>query len=270
MNRQSMGGDGKRRRREEQYFLRNVLKRLPMYLWLFLSVPLFAQSQTALPFGKGEHIEYSVWFNFIRGGQHTLDIASIDTLDGNPCFHIISRTKSKGVFEKIYRVRDTSETWLDTEGLFSRRFRKAINEGRYHKKYDVRFDYSDSLAYSKRDTVRIDRPVQDALSIFYAARAERLWVGRDLHLNNFDQDTLIDYNLKVNGRETVDSALKQHECFVLEPYKEKGELFRNKGKITIYLSDDENRIPVMIVGKATIGSMIFKLEDYRKAHAGQR
>jgi len=48
---------------------------------------------------------------------------------------------------------------------------------------------------------------------------------------------------------------------VLTPFSEKGKVFKNKNLVTIYLSTDEKRIPVMISNEALFGSMILKLES---------
>ncbi|RKY55565.1 MAG: hypothetical protein DRP89_03035 [Candidatus Neomarinimicrobiota bacterium] len=232
-------------------------------IFILLPICIFSQSQSRLPFQVGEEITYSVWFNFIKAGKSTMNTVCIDTIDGAPTFHAVLKTQSLSVLDKIYKVRDNIESWVDVEGLFSRKFKKKIREGLYKKKYSVRFDYDDSLAYSSSDTIPISGPVHDALSIFYYVRAESLWVGKIFDLNNFDNNKFKPYKVIVRKLKIVKTDAGEFECFVLEPYAEKGNLFKYKGQLTIYLSNDVRRLPVKVESEATIGSMIMKIESYK-------
>ncbi len=235
-------------------------------IFILLPVCVFsihAQSQSRLPFQVGEEITYSVWFNFIKAGQSTMTTVCIDTIDGDPTFYTVLKTQSFSVLDKVYKVRDHIESWVDVDGLFSRKFKKKIREGFYKKKYSVRFDYDDSLAYSSSDTIPISLPVHDALSIIYYMRAESLWVGRVFNLNNFDNNKFKPYKVIVRKLEKIKVPAGKFECFVLEPYAEKGNLFKYKGQLTIYLSNDVRRLPVKVESEATIGSMIMKIESYK-------
>jgi len=241
-------------------------KKILYRIFILLPICVFSiqvQSQSRLPFQVGEEITYSVWFNFIKAGRSTMSTVSIDTIDGAPTFHAVLKTRSLPVLDKVYKVRDHVESWVDAEGLFSRKFKKKIREGLYKKKYSVRFDYDDSLAYSTSDTIPISGPVHDALSIFYYVRAESLWVGRIFNINNFDNNKFKPYKVIVHKVEKVKTPAGEFECFVLEPYAEKGNLFKYKGQLTIYLSNDVRRLPVKVESEATIGSMIMKIESYR-------
>jgi len=238
-------------------------KKILYSIFILLPVCIFSQSQNRLPFKVGEEITYSVWFNFVKAGKSTMKIVSMDSSYGYLTYHSVLETRSVDILDKVYRVRDKLESWIDTDGLFSRKFEKKIREGFYKKKYSVRFDYNDSLAYSSSDTIPISGFVHDALSIFYYVRAESLWVGEMFDLNNFDNNKFKPYKVIVRKIEKVKTPAGEFECFVLEPYTEKGNLFKYKGQLTIYLSNDIRRLPVKIESEATIGSMIMKIESYR-------
>ncbi len=236
--------------------MKPISRPILMTLILLNCLSLRAQSIAPVPFAVDEEIHFSVWYNFIRGGRHTLKIAGVDTVDGRVCYRLVSRTETSRFFSRFYKVRDLSASWLDVHRLVPRRFEKDIHEGHYRKKYQVHFRYADSLALSNTDTVRLEQSVQDPLSIFYALRAESLAIGQRLKLASFDEDKLTDYDLLVRERERLETPLGELECLVLEPFQEAGELFRNQGRVMIWLSNDHRRIPVRVVGKTTIGSMI--------------
>lgn len=225
-----------------------------------VSVPLSAQCR--VPFHVGEVLRYSAWFNFIKGGQSTLEIVGRDTLNDYVTYHIRSRTVSTPFFDRFYKVRDQMETWIDCDSLYSHRFRKSLVEGRYRQKYAVTFDYARGYAFSSSDTVALKKRVHDALSIFYYFRSESLAVGKVIEVNNFDNDKFKPFKVRVEKIETIAVPAGDISCFVLLPYVEKGSLFKHKSDVTVYISRDARRLPVMISNDARFGSLILKLESY--------
>jgi len=222
-----------------------------------------AQLYPSAPFQVGEQLNYTVALNFIQGGQASMSVTGMDTLNGFPCYHIVSHTRSTGLVDRLYPVRDHIESWIDSEGFFSRRLKKDIKEGRYHKKYAVRFDYQDSLARSADDTVRITEPIHDGLSIFYYLRTRQLQIGQQIAVNNFDNDKFKPFRIMVTRREMVSVPAGTFDCYVLEPVSGKRALFKKyENEVTVYLSKDQHRLPVMIINKANFGNMILKLESF--------
>jgi len=219
------------------------------------------KAQPSLPFNVGERLIYSVSFNFIRGGESCLEVAGIDTIDKRPVYHIKSRTESGAFFDRIFKVRDYMESWVDIEGIYSRKFSKSIREGRYRKQYSVLFDYDNLRAVSPYDTVSIDGMIHDGLSLFYYVRTIDFSLGDIIDLNYFDNDLQRPFKIKVEKIEKVRVPAGVIECFVLTPFAEKGSLFKNKNLVTIHLSTDEKRLPVMISNEARFGSMVLKLES---------
>jgi hypothetical protein len=219
-----------------------------------------AQSRLISRFPVGEELTYSVWFNFMKVGHSIMTIKAIESVDGFPVYHIESITETGAVFDKIYRVNDRVNSWIDLNGLFSRRYEKRLREGKYRKDYRAHFDYNEKKAYTSRDTLAISGKVHDALSVIYCMRAEYLFPGRIIRLNNFDNDKFRLFNVVVREVESLKVPAGKFQCFVLEPYAEEGKLFKNQNKMTIYLSADELRLPIMIDNEASFGRMIFKLE----------
>jgi len=156
------------------------------------------------------------------------------------------------------------DSWIDPSGQFSYRFSKSLREGRYRKKYSVDFDYQAGLAVSENDRDSIPAMVQDGLSMFYYVRTLDLSVGDIIRINYFDNDSLRPFLIKVDKIESVKTPIGAMECFVLAPYLESGKLLKYKSKVTIYLSTDSRRVPVMISNEARFGSLTLKLESIEK------
>lgn len=226
-----------------------------------MSISNFTAAQSRLPFKTGEKLYYSAWFNFIKGGESFLECVGVEEINGKSVCHVRSVTESLRFFDRFYKVRDYMDSWMDSSGQFSLRFEKSLREGKYRKKYSVDFDYDRGVSISASKQDSIPARVHDGLSMFYYVRTLDLAVGDVIKINYFDNDSLRPFYIKVDRREWIKVPLGKLECFVLEPYTEGGELLKNKSKVTIYLSVDERRIPVMISNDARFGSLVLKLES---------
>ena len=71
--------------------------------------------------------------------------------------------------------------------------------------------------------------------------------------------------MRVLGRDRVTTPAGAFNCVVIEPVLRAGGIFKNKGRLVIWLTDDERRMPVLMRSKVAIGSISVVLEE---AHAG--
>lgn len=217
------------------------------------------------PFTVGERLDYSLWFNFIKGGRAVMKVVTTESLAGFNVYRLSLESESSPFFDRIFRVRDYMSSWIDVKGLYSYRFQKDISEGKYRKRYAVRFDYQQQRAYSENDTLTIRNKVQDPLSVIYRVRAENLHVGKVLSLNYFDNNRLREYNITVDRMEKIEVPAGNFYCFVLEPAPKDGKPLKYHAEMTIYLAADTTRLPVLITTDAAFGKMIFKLERYQRS-----
>jgi len=232
-----------------------------MFVGLIGLAPSPASAQLH-PFEIGEKLVYLTMFNFVKSGQSTMEILGQEIIDGHAIYRVRSQTQTAPFFDKLYRIRDDMESWIDVKTLFSRRFQKKLAEGNYRKEYAVRFDYQKMQAISATDIDTLTSMVHDPLSIFYFLRAESLYVGRIFKLFNYDNDKLKPYNIIVKRIEKVNVPAGEFVCFVLEPFSKDGKLFKHQSQVTIYVSTDERHLPVMISSDASIGKMILRLEKF--------
>jgi len=172
-------------------------------LIILLPLSLFTSENGSVCFDVGEKLEYSVWLNFIKGGNAYMTVSEIDTIDGSPVFHFISKTNSSGVVDKIFKVREHIESWFDCSKLISRKYYKNIQEGKYRKQYSVNFNYLDQMAYSDSDTLPFVGNMLDGLSMIYYIRSQDLFVGQNINISVYDNDKLKNYKVLVVGKKTI-------------------------------------------------------------------
>ncbi|MEZ5065211.1 MAG: DUF3108 domain-containing protein [bacterium] len=216
-----------------------------------------------LPFGVGEKLEFSIDYGFINAGGATMEVVGLRKVSGQQCLDIRTEARSNGVFSKVYKVWDRAQTFVDPESLLPWRFEKKLREGGYHKDVLVKFDRRRDFAlYEEGDSVSIHPQVQDELSAFYYVRAMDLEVGRDVSIDSHSNRKNYPVRVIVHGRETVEVPAGKFDCLVIEPVMAEEGIFTAKGKLTIWVTDDERRMPVLMKTKVLVGSIGASLKRY--------
>jgi len=221
----------------------------------------------AAPFGPGEKLVFSIGYGVISAGEAILEIEGLTTYQGHTCYHIQSKANSNRFFSSVYKVRDKIVSYIDVETLYSRYFYKRLREGDYKKTVEISFDHEEETArYANGHTYPIPSGVQDVLSAFYYVRSLDLEVGQEYFVPAHSSRKTYDLKVIVHGRERVEVEAGTYDCLVVEPVILGEGLFKHEGKLTLYLTDDAYKIPVMIKTKVPVGSIDVELKEYR---AGQ-
>lgn len=224
-------------------------------------------------FKKGEYLKYRIHYGIIDAGVATLEVKPSSAVKkGRNCIHIVCKNKTTGLFDTFYRVRDTYESYTDEKALISWQFNRDIQEGGYKSYREIHFDQAQGKAeYHKNsgEIVMHDVPtnVQDVLSAYYYARASydhsKLKKGDRISLRNFIDETNFDLQALVVERETVKVSGKKYKALRLKVMIEEAGLITDGSKITLWISDDKNMIPLAFKSKLLIGSIRADLVEYK-------
>jgi len=213
-----------------------------------------------IPFKIGEHLTYTLQFNVIKMGRGYLSVETNDTISSIPSYHVKFQAKTSKFADNIYRVRDYIDIWLNTSDLTTIKLVKQLNEGNYHKKYDTSIDYNNSIAIVNTDTLKITGAVRDPYSLLYYFRIIPLEIGQILDFTTLDNKKLTDFQVIIDGKETVKTPAGTFNCIIIKPFREGKTLLKNDGDMKIWFSDDELRLPVQIQIKLKFGSMLLQLK----------
>lgn len=228
-------------------------------------------------FRVGEKLTFVIRYGFIHAGNATMEVKRLDSIEHRPVYHIVSTARSKKTFDLFFKVRDSVQTWIDTQGLFSWKFIKKLREGAY--KFDLQVDYHQFegkadikmiryqneeplRARSKKDfELEIPPYVLDIFSSFYYVRTQNLRIGRPIYLTNHDNKKI--YNLKViiQRKEIVKVKAGKFRCIMIQPVLKGESLFKQKGKLWVWLTDDQYKIPILMKSSAFIGKITTELTD---------
>jgi hypothetical protein len=217
-------------------------------------------------FRGGEYLRFSVKFGVISAGEAEIQVR--DTVyHGRRSAHIIDFfLKSKPFFDAFYKVRDRYRTIIDAEGLFPWRFEQRVREGSYVREFDAEFDQLRHVATTSEGTYSIPPYVHDMMSAFYFARTvdyTNFTAGERIHLQNFYKDSTYQLDVRYRGKQVIQVDAGTFKCIVIEPLVREGGLFKSDGKIFIWITDDDRKLPVRVSTRVPIGTIESELVEYQ-------
>lgn len=207
--------------------------------------------------GPGEKLVFSIQYGLITAGEATLEVdPAIKVRQDRPTYHIISQASSNATFSTFFKVRDRVESFMDTTHLHSVRFEKHLREGNYKKDLLVVFDQEKHLANidGKRDC-EVAAHVQDILSSMYWVRTVPLEPGRSIYVPNHDNGKNYPLEIRVEKRERVTVDAGTFDCLVVEPVLMGDAVFKQDGRVKVWMTDDVLHMPVLLKSKVFVGAI---------------
>ena len=223
-------------------------------------------------FRAGEKLIFSIKYEFIAAGTATMEVADGPVLDGRPTLSIHSRAESNGFVDSFFIVRDFNASMVDRASLVSRNFHQNLKEGHYSVIRNTAINYN-TRAYTfqrirkGKTTERsgtIETPVYDILSAFYLARTLPLEKGGKYEITVFSDEDIYQLVINVHPKtHNIHVAAGRFECLRLDPIVLGDGIFKAKeGKMQLYLTNDERKMPVMIRSKVFIGAFDAELASF--------
>jgi hypothetical protein len=222
------------------------------------------ESYAPVPFAPGETAAYQVRLGGISVGRGSMEVVGMETISGKATYH--ARLRLAGGIP-LARVDDRFDTWIDAQGLFSRRFKQDQKEVRYerHRTYDF---FPEARTYRRADNGEIGSlpttlPLDD-VSFLYYARTLPLRVGDVYTIERYFNPAGNPVVLRVLRRETITVPAGRFETVVVRPIIQTRGLFGEGGEAEVYFTDDSRRILVLLRSKVPlVGSLTMHLTSYR-------
>lgn len=213
-------------------------------------------------FGTTEKLTFDINYGFINAGSATMEVLKLIEYESRPCYQIVTRATSNEFFSTFYKVDDRVESVVDALGLFSWRFEKNLREGGYRADRQYTFDQRNQKVFYKNDTLDVPSYVQDPLSALYYIRTQELEVGRSIYVDNFTDGKQYQLEVKVIKKEQITVPAGTFDCVVVEPLLQSVGVFKHEGKLTVWLTDDRLKMPVLMKSKILVGSVSAELMEY--------
>ena len=240
----------------------------------FQLLPSFGQEMRVLSntaFGPGERLFFRAYYSSaltgnVLAGDATLEIQPhLETMNNREVMRVIGTMHTRGVFSLFFRVNNRFESFLDNAAIAPLFFIRRIQEGSFRKNQDVRFNHSERVAVSNTATVAIPPYVQDLISVFYFSRTLPLnnpQIGDEFAVDFFLDDSVYVTRIVFDGYERITTRLGTFNTMRFKPMVLTGNIFSQPYPMTLWISNDRNRIPVRIQTGLTVGNLKLELSEY--------
>lgn len=218
----------------------------------------------------GESLTYKVYYHSrmtgnIKGGTGYFNVTDPDTtIAGRDVYRIVAHGQSEGIINFFIKVREHFESFTDERALVPHYFIRRTREGHYRKNDEVKFDYDEKKAYSWYDTTSFHMGVQDVVSVTYYARNmnfDTISEGDMYHVDYFIDDSVYVSAIQFIGYKTIETDYGKFRCLGFKPKVAVGQVFKEPYPGKLWITDDENHLPVMAESEVFVGRVRLELID---------
>jgi hypothetical protein len=244
------------------------MKKLFVIILLILSGSAFSQDA----FKVGEYFKFRIHYGIVNAGYATLEVKEA-TKNNKKVFHAVGKGYTTGMTKFFFKVEDLYESYFDKETGKPYQYVRNISEGGYTKNQEGFFDQVKKTVLvkdyknKKQKTFTVSENIQDILSTFYYLRNHedvgKLKVGESISVDMFFDDETFKFKLKYLGKEDLKTDFGTISCLMFRPMVQSGRVFKEEESLTVWISDDENRVPLRIKASLAVGSLKADLEEYK-------
>jgi len=239
-----------------------LLNGLQVYSQKIFSPPAKAKQA----FIKDEKLTYQIKYGFVVGGIATLSLT--DTVyDGKKVFHALAVGQTTGLANTVYGVEDIYESWFDKKNNLPLKSVRDIKEGHYKHYNEVTYNRKNNTITSSISGIhKVPEKILDLCSTFYYLRRvdfSKVNEGDTVFVNMYFSDEIFPFHVVFNGKDTIRTKFGKISCLKLSPIVEVGRTFKSANDLTIWLTNDDNCIPVLVrMDIRIVGAVYLKLINY--------
>ncbi len=229
------------------------------------------------PFAVGERFRIDLYYIGLKAATLSVEIKPFVDINGKKMFHFNGIAETSSVMALIYKVYDVIDTYVDYDTFVPIKMTLTMDESKQNVSMVLNYDHKNgrSQFWKKRldkdknvtEINRIDELVpmaQDIFSSLYYVRTLPLKVGEKFKFVIHDNGKNWTMTIDVVKSEKVWTRLGEVQALMLHPTVERdGEKF-TKGKMYLWVTDDDKKVPVKFEAEVRIGSMKGVIKDYIK------
>lgn len=246
------------------------MKKIIISLLVILSLGFDTQKEEA--FAEGEYLRFRLHYGLLNAGYATIEVKNA-IINDQSVYHVIGKGFSTGVTKFFFKVEDVYESYIDKNTRNPYKFVRKIDEGGYTKNQEGFFNQKTNKIlvkdYKHKTEKSFDfaKNTQDILSSFYYLRnypnINKIKPGESVVIDMFFDDETTKFKLKFIGREDITTKFGVVSTMVFRPLVQSGRIFKEEESLTLWISDDYNKIPLRIKATLLVGSIKADLDDYK-------
>jgi len=223
-------------------------------------------------FDTGEYFKFRIHYGIVNAGYATLEVKDA-TISGKKVYHAIGKGFTTGMSKFFFKVEDLYESYFDKETGRPYRYVRKIDEGGYTKNQEGFFNQNEDRVLVKdykrktEKTIIVTDNVQDIISSFYYLRnhpnIDKLKSGESISIDMFFDEEITKFKLKYVGRQDITTKFGTVSTMMFKPLVQTGRVFKEKESVTLWISDDNNKVPLRIKADLAVGSLKADLDEYK-------
>jgi hypothetical protein len=246
------------------------MKKIALLLIFITTVSFDSQKEDA--FAVGEWFKFRIHYGFVNAGYATMEVKDA-SINNKKVFHVVGKGYTTGMSRFFFKVDDLYESYIDRETGNPYQFVRKINEGGYTKNQEGFFTPAANKILVKdykhktENTFSIPKNTQDIMSTFYYLRnypnIDKIKPGESVSIDMFFDDETTKFKLKFIGREDITTKFGVVSTMIFRPLVQSGRVFKEQESLTVWISDDDNKLPIRIKASLAVGSIKADLEAFK-------
>ena len=210
---------------------------------------------------SGEKLTYKVYYTLAGayiGAGEALFSNTLETYQGRSVYHVIGAGRTYKSYDWFYKVNDVYESYIDTTTMLPLKFIRDVHERNSSIYNRVLFNHITKKAVSTNGLFNIPACVQDVLSSIYYARNinyNQYKPGDKIPFSLFLDDQVYNIFIRYMGKEKLTTRTGTYNTIRFKPLLIDGTIFKGGENMTVWVSDDENKVPVLIETPILLGSI---------------
>ena len=250
------------------------------FITLFLFIHICLQGQCKIEtraFAPGEVIRYHAYYNWgvlwINAGEVEFKVTS-KKFEGRDVHHLYAWGASFKSYDWIFKVRQKYQAYIDPETQLPLWYERDVVEGSYTAYEDYKFDYTNNqirtyVQKRQRPGVTGSLPLSpcrfDVMSAIYYFRSvdfSKYRVGEKIPISIVLDSEMYQLYLRYLGKEEVQTRdKKKHKCIKFAVQLVEGSIFKANEEAIIWVTDDNNKVPVIVEAPILVGTVKAILVD---------
>ena len=223
-------------------------------------------------FQDGEWFRFRMRYGFLNASYATATVRET-TFKDKAVYHVAATGKTTGFARWFFKVNDYFDSYFEKDIVRPIRFVRNISEGSYKRHVEIDFDHNTQSGIMhdllKKTKTEIDFApnLQDLVSTFYFLRnhfdLEGIQVGETASLHMIYDKKPFAFRFRFLGYENVETKFGVVPCVKFRPYVEEGRVFKKDGGLSLWVSNDNNRVPIKVAAELSVGSLDVDLVDFK-------
>ena len=223
-------------------------------------------------FQDGEWFRFRMRYGFLNA-SYAIATVRETTFKDQAVYHVAATGKTTGFARWFFKVDDYFDSYFEKDVVRPIHFVRNISEGNYKRHVEIDFDHINQsgimhdLLRKTKTEISFAPNLQDLVSAFYFLRnhfdLEGIRVGETASLHMIYDKKPFAFQFRFLGYENVKTKFGVVPCVKFRPYVEEGRIFKKESGLSLWVSNDNNRIPIKVVAELSVGSLDVDLVDFK-------